>query len=51
MERSAADEILTVAEVAEYLKVHRTTIYKLLKGAITSVQNRLRLSVQPRADR
>jgi excisionase family DNA binding protein len=26
------DEILTVAEVAEYLRVHPSTIYKLLKA-------------------
>jgi len=26
------DEILTVADVAEYLKVHPSTIYKLLKA-------------------
>ncbi|MGO9604615.1 MAG: helix-turn-helix domain-containing protein [Candidatus Binataceae bacterium] len=26
-----ADEVMTVKEVAEYLKVHYTTIYRLLK--------------------
>ena len=26
------DEVLTVAELAEYLKVNRNTIYKLLKA-------------------
>jgi excisionase family DNA binding protein len=26
------DEILTVAELAEYLRVHRSTIYRLLKA-------------------
>jgi excisionase family DNA binding protein len=27
------DEILTVAEVAEYLRVHPSTIYRLLKAS------------------
>jgi excisionase family DNA binding protein len=26
------DEILTVTELAEYLRVHRTTIYRLLRA-------------------
>jgi excisionase family DNA binding protein len=26
------DEVLTVAELAEYLKVHHSTIYRLLKA-------------------
>ncbi len=26
------DEVLTVTELAEYLKVHRSTIYRLLKA-------------------
>jgi excisionase family DNA binding protein len=32
IERSKESEILTAAQVAEYLKVHRATIYKLLKA-------------------
>jgi len=40
------DEILTLAEVAEYLKVHPSTIYRLLKARkTTGVQNGLRLAV------
>jgi len=32
MEQSKESEILTAAEVAEYLKVHPSTIYRLLKA-------------------
>jgi len=32
MERSKESEILTVTELAEYLRVHRSTIYRLLKA-------------------
>jgi excisionase family DNA binding protein len=32
MDRSTTSEVLTVAEVAEYLRIHRCTIYRLIKA-------------------
>ncbi len=31
-DREMPDAVLTVAELAEYLRVHRSTIYRLLKA-------------------
>ena len=43
---SSGAKVLTVSELSEYLHVHRTTIYRLLKKrTIAGLQDRQRLAL------
>ncbi len=47
-----AKRVLTVKEVADYLHVHQSTIYRMLKRSqLAGIQGRQRLAFQRRDDR